>query len=473
MKQSCLYLFLIFLFASCGIGNSGGNRLLPVKLGRYYGFIDRTGKQAVPFIYSRAGCFAGGLALVADSAATQKWGYIDNSGKQVIQPKYRNATSYSEGMAFVVPYDGVPQAIDKNGIVKFSLPAAQSVENFSEGLAAYSILGAEGEIWGFVDKDGKTKIPPQYRSVSYFSDGLCAVMNRNGEWGYIDKDAEMAIDFQFENAYPFKNDRAKVATRGKWGAINKQGKFILQPRYEDLDIDEKKYLVKNDHKWGWIPGNIGISIPVSFSDAYPFKKNKFAPAKSGEKWGFINESGKFMIAPQYDFAFGFENGLAVVEVGGKYGFIDDGGRYIINPTYDHIPVDYFIRYFAAATTFYSVKTDINKPQSIAYKWLTGFYSMDYDEAKRYATDDTKALLKEFSSISDMISDSTRQQMAGVIIGIRGCQENGDRAIVTYTLSDNKGKEQMLFLVKAEDKWRVQFSKNDAPQAEAEENGQEG
>ncbi len=470
MKKSCLFLLLVLLVASCDMGNSGGNKLLPVKEGQHYGYIDRTGKTVIPFRYSRAGCYSGGLAVVANSENSPGWGYIDNSGKTVIKQVYCGATTFSEGLAFVVPYGGSPQAIDKNGIVKFSLPDAQGAENFSEGLAAFSVLGAEGEVWGFVDKNGKTRISPQFRSVSYFSSGLCGVMNRNGEWGYINKDAKMAIDYQYDNVRPFDKEKAKVATNGKWAVIDKQGRFILNPRYDDLDIDGEKYLVKHDNKWGWIGGNIGVLIPVLFNDAYPFNNNRFAPVKSGDKWGYINEGGKFIIAPQYDFAFGFDNGLAVVEVGGKYGFIDEGGKYVINPRYDKVPVDYFIRYFAPTTAFYSVKTDVNQPGSIAYKWLSGFYRMDYDEARKYATEDTRALLDQFASISDMISDSTRQQMSGVVIGIRKYRESGNRAIVTYTLSDAKGKEQMLFLVKVGDKWRVQFSKNDVPEPENSEEG---
>jgi hypothetical protein len=459
MTRNSILVFVLLLLAACG-GRRGGTTLFPVKQGGYYGYIDRKGQTEIPFRYSRAGCFEGGLAVVANLDNSTGWGYIDHSGKYVIKPVYSGATAFSEGLAFVVPHGGEPQAIDKNGIVKFQLHGAAAVENFRDGLAAYSILGAQGELWGFADKNGNTVIPPLYRAVGCFSSGLCCVMNRNGEWGYINKKGKMAIPSLYQNAHPFIGDQAKVAIRGHWGVLHKSGKFMLPPRYADVDIDGDKYLVKHEGKWGWIAADGGVEIPLLFNDAYPFNGNKFAPVRSGDKWGYINSKGKFIIAPQYDFAFGFDGGLAVVEKGGKYGFIDEGGKYVIEPIYDHLPVDYYIRYFAPTSAFYNVKTDVNEPRLVAYKWLTAFYRMDYNETRKYGTDDTRALLDKFAGVSDMISDSTRRHMSGVMIGVNGFRQSGDRAIVYYTLSDNRGKEQMLFLVKVNKKWLVQFTKNE-------------
>ncbi|MFD3156933.1 WG repeat-containing protein [Haloimpatiens sp. FM7330] len=57
----------------------------------------------------------------------------------------------------------------------------------------------------------------------------------------------------------------------------------------------------------------------------------------GEKWGFIDDKGNFMIKPKYDYAYDFqENGLAIVAIGNLYGIIDSRGNYIIKPKYETI-----------------------------------------------------------------------------------------------------------------------------------------
>jgi hypothetical protein len=45
------------------------------------------------------------------------------------------------------------------------------------------------------------------------------------------------------------------------------------------------------------------------------------PVKVGEKWGFIDETGKMVIAPKFDGAFAFSERLARAENGQQYFFI--------------------------------------------------------------------------------------------------------------------------------------------------------
>lgn len=68
-------------------------------------------------------------------------------------------------------------------------------------------------------------------------------------------------------------------------------------------------------------------------DLYPAPLNMIG----GTKWGYINESGKFIIKPSYDSASNFQgNGLAVVGVGSLYGIIDHNNNYIVSPKYNFI-----------------------------------------------------------------------------------------------------------------------------------------
>lgn len=467
-------MFTALFTASCHSGNDGETSLFPVRQSGSYGYIDRQGKEEIAFTYAKAGCFSGGVAVVA-AGVPRRWGYIDHSGRYVIGPDHCYATSFNEGLAFVVREGGVPTAIDKNGVEQFRLSDAQSAENFSEGLAAYSVLSSSGEIWGFANKSGQTSILPQFSAVSYFSDGLCGVMNSNGYWGFINTTGDIVIDHVYDNVHPFKGGMAKIMLRGKWGVINKAGRSVLPPRYNDVDLDGELFLIKKDNKWGWLDAAGNETIPIRFADAYPFNNNTVAAVRLGEKWGYIDKYGRFEIPARFDFAFGFDGNRALVEVDGKYGFIDKTGAYVVRPTYEHVPVDYFIRYFANTTAYYGVKTDVERPINVAYKWLTGFYHLDYYEANRHATSDTRVLLQQFAHMSDMISDSSKQRMMGLMIGIKDCKENGNRAIVTYTLSDNRGKEQMIFLVRKHNKWLVQFSRegleDDEQEASQSEEGE--
>jgi len=52
-----------------------------------------------------------------------------------------------------------------------------------------------------------------------------------------------------------------------------------------------------------------------------------------EKWGFLDKSGAFVIAPQFDWVSDFSEDLAAVMVGNKYGFINETGAIVIKPLY--------------------------------------------------------------------------------------------------------------------------------------------
>lgn len=61
-----------------------------------------------------------------------------------------------------------------------------------------------------------------------------------------------------------------------------------------------------------------------------------ATAKQHGQWGFIDETGEFVIDPEFDIAWSFIRGTAVVKEDGKYGLIDKKGDWIVEPQYDSV-----------------------------------------------------------------------------------------------------------------------------------------
>lgn len=86
--------------------------------------------------------------------------------------------------------------------------------------------------WGFIDKNGKIIIAPQFDNADSFSEGLAEV-EQNGKSGYIDKGGNIVIPIQFDNACPFFEGLASVSINGKWGSIDKTGKIVITPQFDD------------------------------------------------------------------------------------------------------------------------------------------------------------------------------------------------------------------------------------------------
>ena len=64
------------------------------------------------------------------------------------------------------------------------------------------------------------------------------------------------------------------------------------------------------------------------------------PVELNEKWGFIDNTGKTIINPQFDSVTYFHNGIAMVILDGKYGFINTDGKYTTNPILDYVEFSY-------------------------------------------------------------------------------------------------------------------------------------
>lgn len=116
-------------------------------------------------------------------------------------------------------------------------------KEFSEGLAA--VLSRDGNVseggvfgplsltlkWGYVDTTGLTVIPCQFDFAGQFSDGYAAVMSGN-KWGFIDHNGDTLVDYKYDEVHRFVNGYAAVCRDGLWGYIDTDGNQLVPCRYE-------------------------------------------------------------------------------------------------------------------------------------------------------------------------------------------------------------------------------------------------
>jgi hypothetical protein len=146
--------------------------------------------------------------------------------------------------------------------------------------------------------------------------------------------------------------------------INEEGKYIVNPQFEEMSYDGDKFLIKQDDKWGWCNDEGTIIINPQFEKASNFNGSNLAPVKMGKRWAYINAEGKTEINPQFDFALPYNGNIAAVLSGSKFGFIDKEGKFCINPQFEKISPD-FILYLLGGSKYRKVETDYFNIESIA------------------------------------------------------------------------------------------------------------
>ncbi|MBL1175831.1 WG repeat-containing protein [Pantanalinema sp. GBBB05] len=240
--------------------------------------------------------------------------------------------------------------------------------------------------WGFISRDGKVVIQPNFSSYKDFAEGLAAIKNENGRAGYIDTSGKLVIAPQFEDADAFHEQRAGIRLNGKWGFIDQTGKIVVAPQFEYVGwFSEGRAAVRRNNLWGFIDlngtfivqpkfidhlafseglagfairengkyrtglidrdGNVAIELKgmdLTFTDGFsngliPVEKeevNIFDPSSKRTVMGFLDRSGRIAIPLKYDYVSGFEHCLAPIQLDGKWGVIDVKGKIVIAPQYD-------------------------------------------------------------------------------------------------------------------------------------------
>ena len=94
--------------------------------------------------------------------------------------------------------------------------------------------------------------------------------------------------------------------------------------------DAKLRLIKRDGKYGFADKSGKVVIPCQWEYAYGFSEGLARVQDANWKWGFIDKTGKVVIPCQWKGAYDFSEGLAKVEYANRqFGFIDKTGKVVI------------------------------------------------------------------------------------------------------------------------------------------------
>lgn len=217
----------------------------------------------------------------------QIWGYFNKNGEVEIQPKYMDADFFSEGLAVVqLPMDengegGDYVYIKQDGIQAFDTHFDEA-DRFENGMAVvrtgakYGVISTSGEYliaptyeedltidgdWimfktqekvGWMDKDGKVVINPQFEDAYIFGSSDLAPVQMGKKYGYIDRAGTLKINPTYDEALPFNGDLALIVQDEKIGLISAEGKIVANPTYDGISADLVHFIFNEPSRYNYV-----------------------------------------------------------------------------------------------------------------------------------------------------------------------------------------------------------------------------
>jgi WG repeat protein len=146
------------------------------------------------------------------------------------------------------------------------------------------------------------------------------VVVQNGKYGYIDLNGKVIIRPQFIWADHFWRGLGTVYICGRYVSIDSSGALLPLRTVVEGHLEPRK----KGEKFGFVDASGQFRIAPTFDDVLPFSEG-FAAVRSGEKWGFVDTSGHIVIRPQFKAAYYFRDGVAAADSDSGDMLIDTSG----------------------------------------------------------------------------------------------------------------------------------------------------
>jgi hypothetical protein len=239
--------------------------------------------------------------------------------------------------------DGRWGYIDKQGKMSIE-PQFKQAEDFSDGLALALTDKQQDELGaqkvGFIDRTGKFVIEPQFpfRGVFGSPDGKVAGFSEGLEWYRESKPDAKTVIFDKKGQTVFELDAKKEAVGGF-----SDGLLLVRMKGDDHSESDRSYYERYPDYQNYYydtSGKVVFKMDDDKRFATPFHDGLARIANyegENDDKGYIDKTGKEVIPLKYKKAGDFSEGLAAVsEGGGAYGFIDKTGKMVIEPKYQEV-----------------------------------------------------------------------------------------------------------------------------------------
>lgn len=205
-----------------------------------------------------------------------RYKYNRQSKREANDPTFLHDYRNTYVSPYIVHHDGSPNYLYNMRTGRRTLTGINWFVKSSDGdsLACFSSGYDRERKRGYFNVfTGDPVIPAQYDKAWIFSDGLACVYEK-GMLHFIDHEGKTAIDKEFpygirNDDYCFHNGLCIMYDEnGRFGLIDKQGEWVVEPQYYEIEYDTKGFWLVQDCDWnyGLLDAKGQLLLPVEYGN---------------------------------------------------------------------------------------------------------------------------------------------------------------------------------------------------------------
>lgn len=302
--------------------------------------------------------------------------------------KYKLYDPKSRSFVSDAIYDNI-EPIDKELLIVTNLGKKGIVNKLGQSvtLATYDcfwpvgsthLIFQLGNKLGLMDRKGESVIQPIYDDLDAVNDSLLITSIKTGKvvkMGLMDLKGKVQIENKYRELYALGNDIFIVSadktvyylinskgqtlsipcsyinfnriavSKGKYGYLNQQGKFVIPAIYNSLrSVGSGYFVAENVEKKEGLLDSLG-RVVIPFDKQYirnvgedVFALNKTPNAGKTTYYLFGLKSNKLISSLSFEEVGQFSEGLLRIKLGGKIGYVNKEGKLAISTVYDDVDV---------------------------------------------------------------------------------------------------------------------------------------
>lgn len=188
--------------------------------------------------------------------------------------------------------------------------------------------------WGLINAEGQIVLQPNYEAIGEFKRFGYAVMQRNGGVGLLDRQGKEIVAPRYDDLKVLDSTLISVMRDGKWSVVNLHGDIVLPAGYERVNVLSKEYVAyRRDDKWGIVDQRGNLISEPRFDEVTLAENNLFLVRRGG-KLGLVSASGKETLPGIADEISFFNDSLIFYKTGVNWGAVADDGSAVVPAKYE-------------------------------------------------------------------------------------------------------------------------------------------